>query len=654
MFFDTDDWVFDFDVPKYVPAFYDLSDDMQRLYIQGLRRYQRTMAACDGVIVTTESLRQLALRHNDNVVVVPNVVSKVMLQHADSALQFSLSRKRTAPRDTVTIGYFSGTATHNRDFLQAADAVLWALDRYPEVLFKVVGQLKLDERFERFGPRVLQFGIQNWEDLPRLYTTVDISIAPLEPDNPYTDAKSCIKYLEAAICEVPTVASPRTDFRRVIVHGENALLADSPDDWKDAFARLIESSDFRRDIGHRASECVRTHETTLSRSDSLLGTIQSLAADRIANSDKRPLTINWVLRAPIGERGGGYRTIFRLANYLGRRGHSVRVYVQPTDHLSTMTVEQIHSYVEKYFGPLNVELIVGHEHIQPADASIATFWTTANVVEKNAGSLHKFYFIQDFEPEFYDPADQKYLDAELTYNLPLQHVCIGRHLGQRIEHFAGRPPEIIDFAIDHDIFQLTCSPEERKGPLKVLFFSRPGLKRRGFELGIEALRRVKEQYPDVDILLFGSTDRELGMLPFSATNLGILNQRELADTLNRVHILLCFSLSNISWVPFEGMASGAAVVEADVPSVRAMVPSNEACVLARPHADSVAEAVGRLVADDALRCRIANAGVQFMADRTWERTQAEFEEMLLRHCWLRDHAAQVPGVKNTRGRGVMR
>ena len=97
-------------------------------------------------------------------------------------------------------------------------------------------------------------------------------------------------------------------------------------------------------------------------------------------SGERPLTINWILRAPIAGTGGGYWTIFRLANFLGAAGHRVRVYVEPIAHLEGKSHAEIQEFTEKNFGPLHVQLVVGHERFLPADATIATNWPTAYTV----------------------------------------------------------------------------------------------------------------------------------------------------------------------------------------------------------------------------------------------------------------------------------
>ncbi len=630
--FDTDDLVFDPDASQMVAALRNMSETDRTLFVEGLRRYKQTMQRCDAVLVSTESLQREALAVHSRVYVVHNAASMDMCHLSEEALGREIVRKQKEQNDDVVIAYFSGTPTHDRDFLEAADAVLWALNEYRQVVFWAVGHLHLDERFDEYGDRVVRIPIRPWEKLPDLMARVDINLAPLEPHNRFTDAKSCIKYIEGALLQVPTVASRRTDFVRVIRHGENGFLADSHDEWREALRLLIENEVARRGIGQRAWRDVLTNHTTKARANILYQALSRMS--RSLEHDKGPLNINWVLRAPIASRGGGYRTIFRLADSLAKRGHHVRVYVEPVAHLDGMTETEIVEFVQKNFGPLDVDIHIGHRNLLPADATIATNWPTAYTVAEHRESLWKFYFVQDYEPEFYEVNDPLYEEAKRTYGLPLQMICIGEHLKRILSNLTKRSPEVIDFGLDNDTFRMYMSPENRPRPYKVLFFARPKVKRRGFELGIAALQLLKELRPDVQVLTFGASEEEIGKLPFDATHLGIISPERLAGVLNEAHILLCFSLSNISWVPFEGMGCGAAVVEVDRPSVREMVGEGT-CLLAEPRPAAVLEAIMELLDDDDLRVAIARRGVEFTKAKTWERSADQFEEILLRRCFVR-------------------
>ena len=110
--------------------------------------------------------------------------------------------------------------------------------------------------------RVDRLPIQPWRRLPEILATIDINLAPLEPDNPFTNAKSCVKYLEAALVGVPTIASPRPDFARTIENGVNGLLAEGAQQWSESVRGLVESERLRRKLGQAASEDVRRNHTT--------------------------------------------------------------------------------------------------------------------------------------------------------------------------------------------------------------------------------------------------------------------------------------------------------------------------------------------------------------------------------------------------------
>jgi len=631
--FDTDDWVFDVAAVPHVAALDTMPEDERVLFLDGLARYRKTLLACDAIMVTTGRLRDLASEIHSTVFVCLNAVSQRMVEQADAALlKKRVYERKDSVREEVTIAYLSGTPTHNRDFLEAADAVLWALETYSTVKFQAVGQIDLDARFARFGKRVERIPLQLWQHLPTILSQVDINLAPLEQGNPFTDCKSCIKYIEAGLLGVPTIASPRIDFRRAIDPGRNGLFADTPQEWQQALQSLIESPKLRQEMGRRAYEDVRQNHTSRSLAPGLYETMQTIGG---AMKKSDPLTVNWLLRAPIAGTGGGYRTIFRLADYLAKSGHVVHMYVEPIAHLAHLSAREINLFLEEHFGPLRVQVFVGHEHILPADASIATNWPTAYRIAEHSESLFKFYFIQDFEPEFYEMDDPLYGQADRTYSLPLHHVCIGQYLGNRIRRLTGKPTDVIDFAVDLDTFHMSIPPEDRPTPITVLFFARPSMKRRGFELGVSALRLLKEQHPDVEILFFGAKPEDLHEVPFDFQNLGVVTPDELCKVMNRAHILLSFSLSNISWVPYEGMACGCAVVEANVPSVVEMVSPGHNCLLADLEPQAVAAALARLVDDTLFRCQLANQAAEHLRHHSWQHSAGQFEEILRQRCFVR-------------------
>ena len=66
-----------------------------------------------------------------------------------------------------------------------------------------------------------------WRNLPSIQVRFDINLAPLEINNPFGQSKSEIKYVEAALLRVPTIASPSDSYSAAIRHAENGYLANN-------------------------------------------------------------------------------------------------------------------------------------------------------------------------------------------------------------------------------------------------------------------------------------------------------------------------------------------------------------------------------------------------------------------------------------------
>jgi glycosyltransferase involved in cell wall biosynthesis len=96
----------------------------------------------------------------------------------------------------------------------------------------------------------------NLLDLPKELARFDINLAPLEVDSAFCNAKSELKYFEAALVKVPTVASPTEPYQLAIQQGVTGFLADTSAQWYEILNQLVHNSELRQKIGQAAYEDV--------------------------------------------------------------------------------------------------------------------------------------------------------------------------------------------------------------------------------------------------------------------------------------------------------------------------------------------------------------------------------------------------------------
>ena len=615
--FDTDDLVFDPSVADRIDAYSEMSQGERDLYLNGLRRYAHTLSLCDFVTVSTEKLAEEVTRlwPSKNIEIIRNMVSSEMVQFAGRAM--------TTHFDTahVVIAYFSGSRTHRKDFETCTEALVKILAKYGNARLLIVGHLEIPNALTDFKDRIDVIDFVRWEDLASIYARVDINLAPLEYMNPFTESKSALKFLEAALLAIPTVASDLGAFSLAINNGVDGILCNSNDSWFAGLERLMIDSELRHRMGHAAWEKVSSGSVTVLNGAAIRKQYARLfSCIPNHNFGHRP-TIAFVLKAPIGKTGGGYKKIFILANYL-RRHFLVKVYVEAIAHLKNMSDEAIKRYCEENFDFPRNDINVGYD-IEATDLVIATNWPTAPIVNDLDNARAKIYFVQDYEPEFYLETDPLYLEAETTYSLGLSIITIGSYLKNKLT-LRNSSCRSIPFSMDRSFIE--AIPEQTGSAMgkkcSVLFFARPHIPRRGFKVGIEALEMLKLVYPDVEIILYG-LDEPLD-LPFEYRDVGQISQEDLCKIMAKTDIHLSYSLTNISTVIYEAMACGCACVEANVEPVRAMVEDGFNCLLAEATATDTFRSLSRLVESPALRTRIASNGIKHAKCLTEENMCAEF------------------------------
>lgn len=258
---DVDDLIFDPDIEPLLDNLSSLTTEERDLWREGIHRYRTTLENCDFFVGSTATVS----REAERLIGIPshtyhNGVSALMARLSER----ELARERAS--GPVRIGFFSGTKTHDADWASIEPAIARVLDERPEVELWLGGLVVPTSIMDRFAERIVRLPLVPWQELPAYLRDVDISLAPLTGGSIFNEAKSAIKWLEAALVETPTVASPTQPFREVIRDGETGFLASTADEWVDYLLLLIDSPALRSRIGSTARE-----EALLTRSPARQG-----------------------------------------------------------------------------------------------------------------------------------------------------------------------------------------------------------------------------------------------------------------------------------------------------------------------------------------------------------------------------------------------
>lgn len=245
--FDIDDLIFDPSLIGQVHGLAKLSETEQELWWRGVARYRTTMEACDGYVGSTQALCERATE-------VTGLPAFRFANGVGLDLAKISDREVTRPRAAgpLRIGYFSGTKTHDADWAMIEPAVVEVLRSRPEIELWVGGLLTTGPRLEPFRDRVVRLPMLPWTELPGRLRDLDVNLAPLVPDSPFNEAKSAIKWLEAALVETPTVAFPTQAFVEAIESGRTGVLAHTHGEWVSALEALLDDALLRRRIGTQA------------------------------------------------------------------------------------------------------------------------------------------------------------------------------------------------------------------------------------------------------------------------------------------------------------------------------------------------------------------------------------------------------------------
>lgn len=257
--FDVDDLVFDPDYAHLIMRTLDQDPNAPGAWDHWFAYTSRlgaTLSLCDGAITTNEFLaEQIAKYAGIPVSIIPNFLNREQIEISDriyTAKQQAGVRSETE----ISLGYFSGSPSHNNDFRIVVQALESALEEDPRLGVVVVGHIQAGAGLKRFGARVKWYPFHDFINLQRLVGMVDFNLMPLQY-NTFTNSKSELKFFEAAIVGTLCIASPTFAYAKAIRDGDNGYLAQAHQ-WTGCIRRAVSDIGDNKAMAERAYEGARS------------------------------------------------------------------------------------------------------------------------------------------------------------------------------------------------------------------------------------------------------------------------------------------------------------------------------------------------------------------------------------------------------------
>ncbi|MGE0046089.1 MAG: glycosyltransferase [Hyphomonadaceae bacterium] len=320
---------------------------------------------------------------------------------------------------------------------------------------------------------------------------------------------------------------------------------------------------------------------------------------------------------PCSAGGGGVHSIIQEARGLAELGADVRVAVR-ANHLA--------SYEALYAGADRAQ-IVSYREVQElrdraaeADVCVATIHSSIALLADLAARLPgmaPFYYVQDYEPFFYDEADPQRRIAEDSYSLVPNATLFAKTnwLCSTVEARHGVPVRRVQASIDRSIYR--PGPRAADGKVRIAAMVRPRTPRRGAARTLNVLAALAGEYgARVALDVFGAGPEEivaagLACDPHIAVH-GKLAREGVADLLRAADVFVDLSdYQAFGRTALEAMACGAtAIVPQEGGAHEFARHGKNALVIDTQSERAAIEALRGLIEDAPLRERLRAAALE--------------------------------------------
>ncbi len=326
---------------------------------------------------------------------------------------------------------------------------------------------------------------------------------------------------------------------------------------------------------------------------------------------------------------GGQTSILRLGTELSKLGYHVGYAVykaQTKQEMELCAKSNLESFQGKLYTMYDLDDL---KNILNPDVVIATSWDTVSFAKQFRS--YRMYFVQDYEPYFYSFGEQ-FLLAKKTYEQGLHMVSLGSWNKMMIEKNCNvvSPIDVVEFPYEKKEYPLkNRSYDDYK--TKKTFVVAVYLKYYGKRLPcilqymlVEVVKMFAKEGITLDVQYYGEAKN---FRVKGGKNIGMLNKKELLALYQRADFGIVASMSNVSLVPYEMLATGLPVIEFKDGTFDYFFPENCAALVDISPNDLFVKMKECIQNPEIMHIRQENANA-YLKTLSWEKTGKEFAQIL--------------------------
>lgn len=346
------------------------------------------------------------------------------------------------------------------------------------------------------------------------------------------------------------------------------------------------------------------------------------------------MEINFLLPHYGNRPTGGFKVIYIYANELSKRKIQVNlIYPAACKRGIQAAAGWIRTYrdkknkVEWFQLDGNIRKIyvlnLKEKNIPDADYTVATAYETSLYLNSYSDKKgKKIYFIQDLE--VWAAKRKKILRS---WKFDMRKIVISKYLLDIGTQIGIKDIHYLPNAINLQKYRVYQDVNNRQECIAMMYSS---AKRKGAKYGIEAIKQVKAQRPNIQAVLFGKYAKPLNLPDWIEYYENPQQDFLVKKIYNRAKIFICSSLYEGWGLPaMEAMACGAAVVTTDCGGVRDFaIPNQTAIVCPIKDHESIANSIIHLLDNNSLRMQIIENALQKIIEFDWQKNALTFLEIL--------------------------